>query len=355
MVKLIPRDPIFDLNTLTGKGGNEPIFPFTEKNILYFGYARTALYEGLKILKINGGENILLPNYICNVVLSPMHFLNIKVKFYDIRRDLTPDWDSVNKQIDPDTKALLLVNYFGFPNDYATARSICDKSHLYLIEDNAHGFLSRNRERFLGDYGDISIFSFRKTLAIPNGAALIINNQNLAVGAITGKDFFRKQERPLRFIAKSFLRLLKYRYGIAFGNSKRKERISMSKNDYDEEFNLKEYFIAMSSLSSFVLKRINFNSLTEERRRIFGDWSSLFSGTTRFKARPVFPILKEGVVPFCFPALAESRKEFIHEMRKHNIECFNWPYLPRDAHEEYFSKRIVCLPVSPDFSLRSLF
>ncbi len=70
-------------------------------------------------------------------------------------------------------KAVLAVNYFGFAQDLAPFREYCSRTGATLIEDNAHGFLSKDTSGvLLGTRADLGITSIRKTFRLVNGAAL---------------------------------------------------------------------------------------------------------------------------------------------------------------------------------------
>ena len=60
-----------------------------------FSYARTALKYGLSKLKLRPDSEIIFPDFICDVILQPLHELNINYNFYSLNDDLTPDWESV--------------------------------------------------------------------------------------------------------------------------------------------------------------------------------------------------------------------------------------------------------------------
>ena len=46
-------------------------FPLNQKNVIYFGYARTALEYGYHFLGLKSGDEILYPDYICDVCFLP--------------------------------------------------------------------------------------------------------------------------------------------------------------------------------------------------------------------------------------------------------------------------------------------
>ena len=42
--------------------------------------------------------------------------------------------------IDSNIKAIMMVHYFGQPQDIKKFQTLCNKHKILLIEDNAHGF-----------------------------------------------------------------------------------------------------------------------------------------------------------------------------------------------------------------------
>ena len=90
--------------------------------------------------------------------------------FYDVDESLR------TKSLDrlPTVKAIIAVNYFGFPQDLEPFREYCSKTSATLIEDNAHGLFSRDdRGELLGTRGDFGVLSLRKTFHVATGAALL--------------------------------------------------------------------------------------------------------------------------------------------------------------------------------------
>lgn len=74
----------------------------------------------------------------------------------------------------------MAVNYFGFHQALEPFRAYCAKHGAALIEDNTHGFLSRDAQgNPLDTRGDLAIAGMGKTAAIPDGAALLINRTDV--------------------------------------------------------------------------------------------------------------------------------------------------------------------------------
>jgi len=73
----------------------------------------------------------------------------------------------------PAADVVIAVNYFGFPQDLRPFQAYAARTGAAVIEDNAHGYLSRDQDgQWLGCRTGLGVFSMRKTLRIPDGAAL---------------------------------------------------------------------------------------------------------------------------------------------------------------------------------------
>lgn len=135
----------------------------------YFSLGRFAMRDALRYAEVKPGDGVLLPSFICRDLLSAVAELGAKTHFYDVDQALKPiHLDSTTKP-----KAIVAVNYFGFAQDLKIFREFAAKTGAIIIEDNAHGYLSRDDEnQLLGHREKFGITSFRKTLHVENGAIL---------------------------------------------------------------------------------------------------------------------------------------------------------------------------------------
>ena len=124
-----------------------------------FARARTALKCGLQLLGVEAGSVVLVPDYLCNVVWHPLLQLGLQVKTYPVLDNLSPDWVALEKIQQPRRPAwaLLMVHYFGQPQNVDDFRRFCSRHHLKLIDDAAHGHGGKHRGQLLGTLGDIGI------------------------------------------------------------------------------------------------------------------------------------------------------------------------------------------------------
>lgn len=143
---------------------------YRSAEVSYFAFARHAIAEALRRSGVGHGDRVALPGFICRDVLASIAVLGAEPFFYDVDEALQPSsLDHV-----PPTKAIIAVDYFGFPQDLTPFHAYCSRTNARLIEDNAHGLFSRDeRGELLGLRGDFGILSLRKTFHVSSGAALL--------------------------------------------------------------------------------------------------------------------------------------------------------------------------------------
>ena len=141
----------------------------------YFSHGRTAFKYGLKYLKLKKNDKILLPEYICDVLLDPLDQLKIKPIFYKINPDFSCNLNSIKMKFNKSVKALLMINYFGFEENKKKYYNFCKKNGIYLIEDSCHS-LNTNFKKSQ-KLSDFIFYSPKKIIKeIYSGGILKLNN-----------------------------------------------------------------------------------------------------------------------------------------------------------------------------------
>lgn len=335
------------------------LVPLSE-GVAYYGYARVALVQGMQFVGVEPGDSVLIPEYMCREVTDYIDDAGFGIKYYRIREDLTADIEHVRSQFDARTKAVLAVHYFGFPQPLCELQQVCRHHGVYLIEDNAHGFLSLYQGNPLGLKGDIGVFSLRKTLLTPDGAALIMNAPELKARPFAMPET-PKPSRALEWYwaVESVLKaaLIK-RPGVVRVVRKTKQltkRILGDIHPYPSRV-LKggisgEAWKGISSRSWFQLCQTDFDRVLNRRRTNYLrliEWLQDAMG-----CRIVYPFLPEGICPLVFPILVENGQEAILELRSRGVGADYWPDLPveitGDPQEyimaNYFRRHLVTLPI----------
>ncbi|MBI1911112.1 MAG: DegT/DnrJ/EryC1/StrS family aminotransferase [Deltaproteobacteria bacterium] len=293
----------------------------TGREAVFFGYARTALEYGFRYLGLQNGDEVLYPDLICDVMMVPCTRLGINVRFYRVNESLEPDFESISGLIRKKTKAILAVNYFGFPQEMKKLREICDRHGLYLIEDNAHSFLSRSEGSFLGLQGDISILSFRKLIPVVNGAALLVNRP-------VGKGFLDDirlasqslpEEKRTRRLA-TFFKLLEARHSVPFSRLRKRELNLLAHGSTEQE----AMDFSADAWSMSVLLSYRYGREAERRRANYRKW------VERLEPKGFVPVkeLDHETVPSGCPMYVFQRDKWLSYYLKKGFKVSPWPTLP---------------------------
>lgn len=323
---------------------------FDFKRITFYPYARNALYNAFRLMAVSKEDNVLFPSFICNTAVIPVLGFTKNIKFYRITKGLEIDYDDLKSKIDKNTKAVLIVHYFGFGKGIEKVQSICKKNKLYLIEDCAQSLFSRYKGRLLGSFGDFAIFSLRKSLPIFEGAALVVNNKTFEV-SINKKRTFKLKYNLYRL--ERFFELVKrrinFRLGIPYCAF---EKRNVKKFKERKLFADTGLYFKMSSLSRFILNHSDSKRIIKQRRENFSFLLDSFKDSKR--VRPVFNVLPEDVCPLAFPVLIEDgdRKRIWEEGVETDV---HWnKLLPEQLDRkkfpdtDYIAKRELSFPVHQD-------
>lgn len=161
------------------------IYP-NHQNFLYDS-GRTSLYQILQAYTqldpTLQKKEVILAGHTCLVVINSILKAELQPVYADFKKDTYQlDPDSIQKQITPNTKFLVLQHTFGHTESIQEIQSLAKKNNLILIEDLAHSFLSKHEGQFLGNFSDSAFLSFgsNKILSCLRGGAVITQNKSLA-------------------------------------------------------------------------------------------------------------------------------------------------------------------------------
>jgi hypothetical protein len=292
----------------------------------------------MRAYSLGKGDVVLVPEFICESLLQPIEELGARADYYPVDASLQPEWPVLEEKA-ARAASVVMVHYFGQPQDVIRFRALADRFRLVLIEDNAHGFASRDENGDLGTLGDIGISSPRKSLGTLNGAFLACHRpvEDAAfelplqpLDAELGSVDTRLGSRLLSWAG------LGRRAGSPIASQRLRER---KLPDWSLDEAMRDYIAAQ-----------DVESVRAARRRVYDVWSSQCG---RLGLRPVFRELSPGAAPLAFPAWAVSRAQALRWYRwgrDSGVEVFSWPTLPRAlcrrgslALEMW--TRLVCFPV----------
>lgn len=291
-----------------------------ERSVSYSGYGRYALLNILKLLKIGTGDRILLPAYICDVVLLSFVELGIEPQFYAVSDDFQVEWDSV--RVLPGTRAIITVNYFGFSSDLARIKAFSEQYELSWINDNAHGFASCHGDTPLERFGDVSFTSFRKVIPSLNGVRVSFNSHKFA-SLQTGFDLLCGecvQEPQMRYVAGMFLRSL----GITLRRLPDFSDICAFQDNDMRRFRI-------DPGATKLLSTCDEAQIRTKRRELFLAIEAFLADNPQTSVVTIPNLLKVGNSPLVFPLVATSRDAWLSVLKKSRmtgIDIHTWPSLP---------------------------
>ena len=120
-----------------------------------------ALLLSLRALGVGPGDEVVTSAYsffasagvVANVGATPV-FVDIDPRTYNL------DPPRLEAAVTPRTKAVIAVDLYGQCCDLAAVRSVCDKHHVWLIEDAAQAIGSEWEGKRAGSIADFGCFSF---------------------------------------------------------------------------------------------------------------------------------------------------------------------------------------------------
>ena len=139
----------------------------------------SALEIAMILINLKKNDEVIMPSYTFTSTANAVLLRGAKPVFADINlRDANLNIDSVKKKINKKTKAIIVVHYGGNSCDMKEFVKIKKKYNLFLIEDCAHSFSGKYKNKYLGTIGDFGTFSFHETKNLVGGqcGALCVNN-----------------------------------------------------------------------------------------------------------------------------------------------------------------------------------
>ena len=315
-----------------------------QNNYLYFNRARVALKYGIIHLGLKEGDEILVPDFICDSIFQSIIQTSLSFKTYSLEDNLEPNWLELKGLISAKSKAILMVHYFGQPQDVKRFINFAKTNKLFLIEDNAHGHEGYLGKQVLGSFGDIGISSPRKFLDISEGGKLYFKENKIPLRDLT-LPYTKKEASPSVF----------RRFVNRFPVIKNQVRLLVKKRpNYEDPFEFKEPFVDDLFISDDLIDEIeslNWKKISYARR---AKYLYLRDLTISKGLEPVFSEIHRQSNPWCFAAYTENleqRKYWYDWGWKNNISVFSWPTLRddqiNDKDKAYMRwKKLICFSTS---------
>lgn len=157
-----------------------------------------ALHLSLVALGIGPESEVILPSYVCTAPLNAIYYtraspvlVDVDPYTYNIRAD------QIKKAVTNKTGAIIVPHMFGLPAEIDTVVSL----GVPVIEDCAHSVGARFKEKPIGSFGALSVFSLyaTKMLSAGEGGAVLSNDPMLTERIKDLRDYDEKEDYRIRY------------------------------------------------------------------------------------------------------------------------------------------------------------
>jgi len=171
--------------------GGEQVLALEEEWAAFFGCKHaiavnsntSGLIAAMGAIGLSPGDEVIVSAYSMTISASAPLFYGAIPVFADIDPDtfcLSPE--SVERQITPRTKAIIVVDIFGHPYAVDEINALAKKNNLFVIEDAAQAPGAKVGEQFAGRFGDVGVFSlnYHKHIHCGEGGMIVTDHDELA-------------------------------------------------------------------------------------------------------------------------------------------------------------------------------
>jgi len=316
------------------------------KNFIFLYNGRSALNYALDKIDFKSKDEILYPEFSCDVIFQFKPKTNYNYKFYKTKNNFHLSFNLLKKRITKKTKVIIVINFFGIRQNLKKLYKFCKMKKILLIVDDCHTFY--NLKKSSSNDCDLKFFSPSKIFdKILIGGILQINNKSINLE----EPYFLPSKLSVNFMKllkkklKSFLLYEKIKF--------LKKRPLFE----DENFFESKFIVKKDRLDNFIVNQIkSINSSKERKIRLknFKYWKRIC------KKINIKPLLKLNHVnhgcPLYFPALCKSKNQATQMFDigwKNKIEVVSWPTLHplqrKNKRLMSYWKKIVYFPMNKKY------
>jgi hypothetical protein len=330
-------------------------------DLVFFEYGRQGMKVGLDLFKFDKDTVVLMPASLCPAVIEPFSNMGLKIKLYNLDKNLQWELSDIKKRITTNTVALYIIHYFGITYNLREIRDFCDENDIILIEDCAlAGFDSCST---IGSFGDLVIFSLWKFHAMTDGAVLKIN-KHLTKGI--------KSKWPLPNWVSLAKRQIKIRLKalgtknivpISILKKLSNKNISIQDDAPRDNYGKSYPILSMSSQAKKFFLNENLEMASIQRRLNFNTMHQFCSDNN---IHPLFDCIKDRSIPYCFPIIVNNPIELQSDMKREGIEtelsinkpitCKSYLVKTEDSFMEviYLADHVLSIPIHQNIGVNEV-
>lgn len=265
----------------------------------------SALDIAVQALDLPVGSEIITTPFTFMATSNAILYNDSKPVFVDIQKETRNiDPREIKKRITDKTKAIIYVDFAGHPCEIEEIKTIADENELFLIEDACHAIGAEYNGNKIGNFADMTIFSFHPVKHITTGEG----------GAVsTNDDGFYEKLKILR------------NHGIDKGAF---ERFGPKADwAYDQKYLGRNYRITdfQAALGISQLKKLH--SFIDRRTKIAEIYNDAFKDLAELEIPMTKDYVKHSWHIYTILLKGIERDEFFKRLRSQNIGV-NVHYIP---------------------------
>jgi dTDP-4-amino-4,6-dideoxygalactose transaminase len=303
---------------------------------------RSALRLAFELEGLGEGDAVLLPDYYCPTMVSPVVAQGATPVFYPLSDGL-PDlswltnWLANSGGGKPRKSVLLAVHLFGIPIDFMPLQTLAQQHGISLIEDCAHAFLGSRNDVAVGASGDYAIASLPKFFATTAGGVLRINRtaKTTNVSSIGFTEELRGAWDLIQASVHaghwSMLRpAFAVLYALRGGTSNAQQTTRSTDLETLTEEAVREHAMhdpqltltRAKDIDRFIVRHSRYDRIAAARRRNY----ELIVGALQDRADlvPLRPALPQGAVPYVVPFLSTQANDDYAALRRIGFPVYRW-------------------------------
>lgn len=157
-------------------------------NVVTVNSATSGLHLALHMVAGGGGGEVLTTPMTCTATNWPILANGLRIRWVDVDpATLNVDLDDLARKITPETRAIIVVHWAGYPVDLQRLRKVLDRAEQVcgvrpmVIEDCAHAWGATYHGLPLGNHGNVAVFSFQaiKHLTCGDGGLMVLPDGDL--------------------------------------------------------------------------------------------------------------------------------------------------------------------------------
>ena len=133
-------------------------------------------------LKLQRGDEVIVPAVSWSTTYYPLYQYGLKIKFVDIDlHTLNYDLDQLEHAVTDKTRAIMVVNLLGNPNDFDRIQKIIGGRDIVLMEDNCESLGATYKGKQAGTFGVMGTFStfFSHHISTMEGGLIVTDDEEI--------------------------------------------------------------------------------------------------------------------------------------------------------------------------------